>query len=137
MNPRAAATRSPTRPATSHCRALGAVPATGHSALPVPTRPRERVQMVSTQPELPVRCCTNQAPRHQDRERYGDGRQRFEIQNCHAKSRWTTNVSKYAQVKARFQREVPPLVSLNPGFLIFFLGRAVPYWPPKAAFSNG
>ena len=25
-------------------------------------RPRENVQMVSTQPELPVRCCTSQAP---------------------------------------------------------------------------
>src|SRR3982075_2709460 len=51
-----------TRPATSHCRALGAVPATGHSAAPAPTRPKEKVQMVSTQPELPVRCCTIQAP---------------------------------------------------------------------------
>jgi hypothetical protein len=24
--------------------------------------PREKVQMVATQPELPVRCCTSQAP---------------------------------------------------------------------------
>ena len=50
-----------TSAATSHCRALGAAPATGHSALPAPTSPSEKVQMVSTQPELPVRCCTTQA----------------------------------------------------------------------------
>src|SRR5260370_9842758 len=36
--------------------------ATGHSALPAPVRPSEKVQMVSTQPELPVRCCTRKAP---------------------------------------------------------------------------
>jgi hypothetical protein len=51
-----------TRAATRHCLALGAAPATGHSALPTPTRPSEKVQMVSTQPELPVRCCTRKAP---------------------------------------------------------------------------
>lgn len=39
-----------------------AVPATGQSALPAPTRPSAKVQMVSTQPELPVHCCTTQAP---------------------------------------------------------------------------
>ena len=50
-----------TKAATSHCRAPGAMPPTGHSALPAPTRPSEKVQMVSTQPELPVRCCTPQA----------------------------------------------------------------------------
>ena len=51
-----------TRAATSHCRAFGAAPPTGHNALPAPTRPTEKVQIVSTQPELPVRCCTSQAP---------------------------------------------------------------------------
>ena len=51
-----------TKAATSHCRAFGAAPATGHSALPAPTSPSEKVQIVSTQPELPVRCCTSQAP---------------------------------------------------------------------------
>ena len=51
-----------TNAATSHCLALGSRPATGHSALPAPTSPSENVQMVSTQPELPVRCCTIQAP---------------------------------------------------------------------------
>jgi hypothetical protein len=39
-----------------------AAPATGQSALPASTRPSAKVQMVSTQPELPVRCCTTQAP---------------------------------------------------------------------------
>jgi len=51
-----------TRAATSHCRAFGAANAGGQSALAAPTRPTENVQMVSTQPELPVRCCTIQAP---------------------------------------------------------------------------
>jgi hypothetical protein len=51
-----------TSAATSHCRAFGAAPAIGHSALAAPTRPSEKVQMVSTQPELPVRCWTTQAP---------------------------------------------------------------------------
>src|SRR5471032_3395316 len=50
-----------TKAATSHCRAFGALPETGHSALPAPVSPTENVQMVSTQPELPVRCCTIQA----------------------------------------------------------------------------
>lgn len=50
-----------TRAATSHCRAFGAAPADGHSALPAPTAPTEKVQMVSIQPEFPVRCCTIQA----------------------------------------------------------------------------
>ena len=51
-----------TKAATSHCRAFGAAPPTGHSALAAPTSPTANVQMVSTQPELPVRCCTIQAP---------------------------------------------------------------------------
>ncbi len=50
-----------TRPATSHCRGFGAAPAIGHSALPTPVSPTANVQMVSTQPELPLRCCTIQA----------------------------------------------------------------------------
>src|ERR1700736_6629532 len=50
-----------TNAATSHCRASGALPPIGHSALPTPTSPTENIQMVSTQPELPVRCCTVQA----------------------------------------------------------------------------
>ena len=50
-----------TRLATSHCRALGAAPSAGHSAPMAPVSPSENVQMVSTQPELPVRCCTIQA----------------------------------------------------------------------------
>ena len=58
-------------------------PATARRA--APTSPTEKVQMVSTQPELPVRCCTSQAHRHQDRERYRDAGQRFEIKNRHAK----------------------------------------------------
>ncbi len=49
------------RAATSHCLEFGAVPAIGHSALATPTSPRENVQMVSTQPEFPVHCCTSQA----------------------------------------------------------------------------
>ena len=58
-----------TSAATSHCRAFGLAPSTGHSAEPAPTRPSEKVQMVSTQPELPVRCWMTQAPaisRHSD-----------------------------------------------------------------------
>jgi hypothetical protein len=51
-----------TRTATSHCRAFGAPFESGQSALAAPTRPTENVQIVSTQPELPVRCCTTQAP---------------------------------------------------------------------------
>src|SRR5271154_7565092 len=51
-----------TSDATSHCRAFGAASAIGHSELAAPTRPTENVQMVSTQPELPVRCCTTHAP---------------------------------------------------------------------------
>ena len=51
-----------TKAATIHCLAFGGLPATGHNALPAPTSPSENVQMVSTQPELPVRCCTIQAP---------------------------------------------------------------------------
>src|SRR3984957_3318945 len=51
-----------TRAATSHCRAFGAAPDIGHSALPAPTSPSEKVQMVSTQPELPVLLCTSHAP---------------------------------------------------------------------------
>src|SRR5579871_2065881 len=54
--------QAPTKAATSHCREFGASPATGHNAAPAPTKPTENVQMVSTQPELPVRCCTTQAP---------------------------------------------------------------------------
>jgi hypothetical protein len=50
-----------TNAATSHCRAFGAAPPIGHSALPAPVSPTENVQMVSTQPELPVRCRTIQA----------------------------------------------------------------------------
>src|SRR6266700_221545 len=50
-----------TSTATSHCRVFGAIPAIGQSALPAPTSPTEKVQMVSTQPELPVRCWTTQA----------------------------------------------------------------------------
>ena len=50
-----------TSAATSHCRALGAAPPTGQSALPAPTSPTAKVQMVSTQPELPLCCCTTQA----------------------------------------------------------------------------
>ena len=34
----------------------------GHNALPAPLSPTDNVQMVSTQPELPVRCCTIHAP---------------------------------------------------------------------------
>src|SRR5689334_13145771 len=51
-----------TSAATIHCRVFGAAPPIGHSALPAPTSPTEKVQIVSTQPELPVRCCTIQAP---------------------------------------------------------------------------
>jgi hypothetical protein len=51
-----------TSAATSHCRPFGAAPPTGHSALPAPVSPSEIVQMVSTQPELPLRCCTAHAP---------------------------------------------------------------------------
>ncbi len=51
-----------TNVATSHCRRLGLKPAIGHSAPAAPVKPSENVQMVSTQPELPVRCCTSQAP---------------------------------------------------------------------------
>jgi hypothetical protein len=40
---------------------FGAIPAIGQSALAAPTSPTEKVQMVSTQPELPLRCCTTQA----------------------------------------------------------------------------
>jgi hypothetical protein len=36
-------------------------PAIGHSAPTAPFKPSEKVQMVSTQPELPVRRCTSQA----------------------------------------------------------------------------
>src|SRR5579871_665240 len=54
--------QAPTKAATSHCREFGASPATGHNAAPAPTKPTENVQMVSTQPELPVCCCTTQAP---------------------------------------------------------------------------
>src|SRR5436190_24158089 len=50
-----------TSAATIHCLTFGG-PAIGHSALAAPTRPSEKVQMVSTQPELPVRCCTRKAP---------------------------------------------------------------------------
>ena len=50
-----------TSAATSHCRVFGPAPPIGHSALPAPTRPTANVQIVSTQPELPVRCCTTQA----------------------------------------------------------------------------
>jgi len=50
-----------TRAATSHCLALGAAPPIGQSAPPAPTSPTAKVQIVSTQPELPVRCCTTQA----------------------------------------------------------------------------
>jgi hypothetical protein len=51
-----------TKAATRHCRGLGAAPAIGHNALAAPVSPSENVQMVSTQPELPVRCCTSHAP---------------------------------------------------------------------------
>jgi len=51
-----------TRAATSHCRVFGAPFVSGQSALAAPTRPTAKVQIVSTQPELPVRCCTTQAP---------------------------------------------------------------------------
>jgi len=51
-----------TKNATSHCLAFGVVPAIGQSALAAPTSPSENVQIVSTQPELPVRCCTIHAP---------------------------------------------------------------------------
>ena len=50
-----------TNAATSPCRAFGLTPAIGHSALPAPTSPTAKVQIVSTQPELPVRCCTRKA----------------------------------------------------------------------------
>ena len=75
-----------TSAATSHCRALGAAPATGHSALPAPTRPTEKVQMVSTQPELPVRCCTIQATAIRTDSDSAMRGQRLKIQNNHAKS---------------------------------------------------
>ena len=39
----------------------GAPPSIGASAEAAPTSPSENVQMVSTQPELPVFCCTTQA----------------------------------------------------------------------------
>jgi len=41
---------------------LGAAPPSGQSALPAPTSPTAKVQIVSTQPEFPVRCCTAHAP---------------------------------------------------------------------------
>jgi hypothetical protein len=50
-----------TRVATSHCREPGNAPAIGQSAPAAPTRSTDKVQIVSTQPELPVRCCTTQA----------------------------------------------------------------------------
>src|SRR5437667_11129222 len=50
-----------TRVATSHCRAVGTVAPIGQSAPAAPTRPTDKVQIVSTQPELPLRCCTTQA----------------------------------------------------------------------------
>src|SRR5258707_12705587 len=42
-------------------RASDAVPAIGHNARPSPTTPTEKVQMISTRPELPVRRCAIQA----------------------------------------------------------------------------
>ena len=62
MRPRAAATRSRPAPPPAIAGHWAAAPSTGHKALPTPTRPSEKVQIVSTQPELPVRCCTTQAP---------------------------------------------------------------------------
>jgi hypothetical protein len=50
-----------TSAATIHCRAGKDSVENGHSAAPTPTSPTAKVQMVSTQPELPVRCWTIQA----------------------------------------------------------------------------
>ena len=47
--------------ATIHCRAGNASVENCHSAATAPTSPNRERQMVSTQPELPVRCCTIQA----------------------------------------------------------------------------
>jgi hypothetical protein len=59
----------------------------GHSALPAPTTPSEKIQMVSTRPELPVRCCTIQAIAIRIESDSATAAQSFEVQNGHAKSR--------------------------------------------------
>ena len=99
-----------TRAATSHCRALGAAPATGHSAEPAPTKPSENVQIVSTQPELPVRCCTSQAPaiRIDMDTAIKTSASRYRIVMESPDKRLKLGVSdKYATVQAGFQPEVP------------------------------
>ena len=57
---------------------IARAPPTGHKALQMPTSPSEKVQHVSTQPELPVRCGATQAHR-QDRKRRGNGHPRLKI----------------------------------------------------------
>src|ERR1700686_3316721 len=104
-----------TNAATSHCLAFGAEPATGHSALAAPTSPSENVQMVSTQPELPVRCCTiHAAAIRTDRDtaiaarasRYKASGYQTTIRNP-ANSLTRQTFSKYVQAQAGFHVEVP------------------------------
>src|SRR5262245_56527296 len=103
-----------TRPATSHCLAFGAAPAIGHSALPAPTSPSENVQMVSTQPELPVRCCTAQAPAiRMEREtaiRTRAARKVSVMQNPDIPHADIEHCEDTRRDNARFQLSVPPLV---------------------------
>jgi hypothetical protein len=90
-----------TSAATSHCRAFGASPPTGQSALAAPTSPTENVQTVSTQPELPVRCCATQPSRHQDGKRKVNGKECFKIRNSHTDTwLWPIDIGPLANTRS-------------------------------------
>ena len=97
----------------------------------------EKVQIVSTQPELPVRCCTSQAPAI-----------RIESATAMPPALRDTKLSCKIPVdnqrfrntlksKPGFSAKFPFSLASNQGFPIFFPAAAVPYWRPNAAFRNG
>jgi putative hemolysin len=85
--------------------------------------------MVSTQPELPVRCCTAHASAISTESataiQVSASRYKMVMQNP-AKSLTRQTFMKYAQVNARFHAEVPSFGQRRPA-TGFFLSPAVPY----------
>jgi hypothetical protein len=111
-----------TSAATNHCRAFGEAPATGQSAEPAPTRPSENVQIVSTQPELPVRCCTSHAPviRIDNDTAIAASASRYKIvMKSPDKPLNACAFHKYAPVQAGFQHEVPRNIGKSGGINLF------------------
>src|SRR5262249_29141306 len=99
----------------------------GHSALPAPTKPTAKVQIVSTQPELPVRCCTTQANAIRiasESAMVASPPRNIAMQKIRPKPVQCRSFAKYVRFKARFELGVPPLFPEIRTTVAFF-GRAL------------